>query len=510
MNQTPKGSEPICIGSQRKSISIHVRNEGITTPQNFGEYQMKKSKKKLNSSITRILNISLPLYFVVSVVFLFIVFGLFFGYLALRVEQRGPENVFLGKTVRKLAGSPSILFNVMNTIRTHVKQVNLMTEGHFQPKNLTLYNKINTKTGLQSINGIKLYSKPTQLKGWRVVTGCFDIAAEKKPTAILFDENMQAVHIWSLDEKDVPHPDKRDPLFKFPHGFEILPDGSIFYSFDGGISMKHVDIHGQTLWHKIGNYHHAITLDEDGKTLWSLRHAFDWTDDRAVFDDPENRFLEQIDTETGKTLQTITLADIVSVNKKLSILKTRRPYLFDPYHENDVEPLPASFAEQFPQFSPGDLLVSIRNANLVFVMNPQSHKVKWWRMGMAIWQHDPDWLPDGSISVFDNGRGVETSRIIKIDPKMMTMKTILAGDKYNFNSDYRGKHQVLPDGSILVSSSIQGRFFEVSPSGEMVFELINFVAGETDRVLQVSEAKWLPPDFFMPEALAVFRHERIQ
>ena len=510
MNRTPKGAEPICAGLQRKSISIHVRNEDITTPQNFGKFKMKKNKKKLNSSITRILNISLPLYFVASVVSLFIILGLFFGCLAQRVELKGPENVFLGKIVRKLAGSPSILFNIMNTIQTHAKQVNIMTEGHFQPKNLTLYNEIKTKIGLQAINGIKLYSKPTQLKGWRVIVGCFDIAAEKKPTAILFDENMQAVHIWSLDEKDVPHPHKRSPLFKFPHGFEILPDGSIFYAFDGGISLKHVDINGQTLWHKIGNYHHAITLDEDGKTLWALRHAFDWTDDRSVFDNPKNRFFEQLDTETGNTLQTITLADIASVNKKLSILKTRRPNIFDPYHENDVEPLPASFAKQFPQFLPGDLLVSIRNANLVFVMNPQSHKVKWWRMGMAIWQHDPDWLSDGSISVFDNGRGIGTSRIIKIDPKIMTMNTILAGGKYNFSSDYRGKHQVLPDGSILVSSTFQGRFFEVSPSGEIVFELINFAAGETDKVLQVSEAKWLPPDFFTEEALSVFIQKRIQ
>jgi hypothetical protein len=507
---------PICVGLQRNSISIHVHNKGITTPPIFGKYKMKKSKKKLNSRITRILNISLPLYFVTSVVLLFILSGLFFGYLAQRVEQKGPENVFLGKIVRKLAGSPIILFNAMYTIQTHVKQFNPMIEGHFLSKNLTRYNEVKTKTGLNAINGIKLYSKPTRLKGWRVVVGCFDIAAKKKPTAILFDENMHAVHIWPLDEKDVPHADKRAPLFKFPHGFEILPDGSIFYSFDGGVSLKHVDIHGQTLWHKIGYYHHAITLAENGQTLWSLRHAFSLnhafgdTDDRAVFDNPKNRFLEQLDTETGNTLQTITLADIASANKELSILKTRRPNRFDPYHENDVEPLPVSFAEQFPQFSPGDLLVSIRNANLVFVMNPQSHKVKWWRMGMAIGQHDPDWLPDGSISVFDNGRGIETSRIIKIDHRMMTIKTILAGEKYNFNSNFRGKHQVLPDGSILVSSTLQGRFFEVSPSGEIVFELINFVVGETEKVLQISEAKWLPPGFFTPEALSIFRQECIQ
>jgi hypothetical protein len=451
---------------------------------------------------------SLPLYFVASVVSIFILFSLFFGYLAQRVEQKGPENVFFGTIVRKIAGSPNILLNAMYTIQTHAKHVNLMTEGRFQPKNKTLYNKIKTKIGLQAINGIELYSKPTQLKGWRVVTGCFDIAAEKKPTAILFNENMQVMHIWSLNEKDIPHPDKRGPLFKFPHGFEILPDGSIFYAFDGGISIKHVDIHGQTLWHKIGNYHHAITLDEDGKTIWTLRHAFDWTDDRAVFDDPKNRFIEQLDSETGNTLQTITLADIAKVNKELSILKTRRPNRIDPYHENDVEPLPPSFAKQFPRFSPGDLLVSVRNANLIFVINPQSYKVKWWRMGMAIGQHDPDWLPDGYISVFDNGTGIGSSRIIKIDPKIMTMNTIIAGGKYNFSSDYRGKHQVLPDGSILVSSTCQGRILEVSPSGEMVLELVNFVAGRKDKVLQVSEAKWLPPDFFTPEALTVFRQER--
>jgi len=48
--------------------------------------------------------------------------------------------------------------------------------------------------------------------------------------------------------------------------------------------------------------------------------------------------------------------------------------------------------------------------------------VKWWRTGPFLRQHDPDFLPNGHILVFDNRLGGRDhrfgeSRIVEIDPK---------------------------------------------------------------------------------------------
>ena len=50
----------------------------------------------------------------------------------------------------------------------------------------------------------------------------------------------------------------------------------------------------------------------------------------------------------------------------------------------------------------GRLLVSLRNLDLLMVMSPVTGQIKWTRTGPFLRQHDPDFLPTGQISVFDN------------------------------------------------------------------------------------------------------------
>jgi hypothetical protein len=88
-------------------------------------------------------------------------------------------------------------------------------------------------------------------------------------------------------------------------------------------------------------------------------------------------------------------------------------------------------------------------------------------------------LANGNILIFDNGptrldQTFPFSRVIQVDPA--TSEIIW---KYqdatpeNFFSDRISNAQRLPNGNTLINEGMFGRFFEVTPSGEVLWEYVN-------------------------------------
>ncbi len=138
--------------------------------------------------------------------------------------------------------------------------------------------------------------------------------------------------------------------------------------------------------------------------------------------------------------------------------------------------------------------------NLIFVVDPRSLKVKWWRHGLARRQHDPDWNARGTITIYNNNMHRGYSSIIEVDPRSMERRTLIDGADYDFYTWHRGKHEELPDGTMLITSPEQGRVFEVAPDGTVTFDFHNSFREERGP-LSVSEARFLPPDYLqeLPE-----------
>ncbi|TQV79273.1 hypothetical protein FKG95_16610 [Denitrobaculum tricleocarpae] len=333
----------------------------------------------------------------------------------------------------------------------------------------------------------RVFIKEGQDPGYRVLFGAFDFE-DNFWGAILLDEKGEIRHRWKLSTEDQPANVAPDVL-KNLYGVSILPDGSVIFTMQerGGAIVK-VDACSRPLWALEGQYHHTISLT-DQNTFWTFGG------DQKAFD----HLLHEVDVESGEILKTIDMKDVRLKNADTHIFDLQvEKGVPDAVHGNDIEALTVERAAAFPGFKAGDLLLSFRTTNLVFVLDPQSLEVKWWRVGPWDRQHDPDWNADGRISVFSNNeRGVgKHSKIVAIDPKTYATEILLDGADYNFRSTFNGMHQITDHGSLLISSGLQGRLFEVDRNGEVIFDFINSYSWEHDRALRVAEARYLESDFF--------------
>jgi hypothetical protein len=166
----------------------------------------------------------------------------------------------------------------------------------------------------------------------------------------------------------------------------------------------------------------------------------------------------------------------------------------DFFHPNDVDVLSADMEDAFPEFSAGDLLISIRNIDLVAVLDPDTLKLKWWSRGPWRHQHDPDFTADGKISVFDNNPGRGRSEILRIDPQTRDVTNVLLAGDFFFYSKWQGVHQYLPDGSLLLLSAEEGRVTVLGKNGNRLFEFNNVIDDKYNGYVQ--NAVWLPEDYF--------------
>ncbi len=313
----------------------------------------------------------------------------------------------------------------------------------------------------------------------------------------LFDKNGNELHYWPV------HFDRLDPEGVSPHnislhGFAVFEDGSIVVNSGRGSMLAKIDACGETEWSVSGRYHHLISRSFDGSIwVWETRanHSPD-------------HFLVQIDPADGTIKRKISLVeDMILANDQMGIFGILRndesnpsEYRSDPFHPNDVEILGPDLADAFPMFEAGDIMISLRTPNLVAVLDPDTLKVKWWRHGPWHRQHDPDFQPDGTITVFDNRLDLGQSQIIKIDPRSGEWASLFrGGDEIPFYTRIRGQHQVLANGSLLLTLTNSGAALEISPDGKLVWEFQN-VFDET-RNLFVKMAMLVPEDFFLPGAL---------
>ena len=407
----------------------------------------------------------------------------------------------------------SLLKNIQNFVAGHASENLSLIEKIENDFNFTPTRHINVNSAAKTfesekhkeLEGLSLNPRRKKPKiflshnapdGYRVIIGTFDFD-EVLHGVIMLDPEGRVAHVWHISQEGLDWEHPKDTNV-FPHGFEIAPDGSVVTAFDEGNSIAKYDYCGNVVWDLEGRFHHSIAFEGD-EAIWG------W----------EVNNLLKIDYHTGEVLKKIPLQKVMDANPNIDIFgilqaDTREgsSWLDNPWHPNDIDPLPEELEQYYPGFSAGDLLVSLRSPNLIFVMDQETFKVKWWRQGLTRRQHDPDWNDKGTITIFNNNTTRGYCNITELNPVTYEYDVLVYGEPYNFYTMWRGKHQMMPEGGFLITSSDQGRVFETNGEGTITFEFLNTYGDKKEHLaksksrlfyqeyMAVSEARFLPKDFF--------------
>lgn len=320
------------------------------------------------------------------------------------------------------------------------------------------------------------------------------------PELRLIDRKGEVLHSWRVDREKLFQGSivqRSSPTRTGVHGSYLLPDGEVVLNLEY-VGMVKLDACGDVLWEVAEGNHHAISQADDG-SFWSPGVG-----DRRRYTTPaypdgypglkKPVWMDQVlhISKDGEIVNRINVLDVLKANGlERYLAKGMGPRVGeidrDPIHLNDVEPLSASMADEYPLFEAGDLLLSLRYPDLVFVLDPETTKVKWYESRHFTRQHDPDFIGEGWIGVFDNQRDATTrgallggTRIVKIQPHtdslIVPFPTSQSEPHY---TQTQGKWQQLANGNMLLVESDAGRIVEVAPNGRTVWEWIQAPTGDS-------------------------------
>jgi hypothetical protein len=187
------------------------------------------------------------------------------------------------------------------------------------------------------------------------------------------------------------------------------------------------------------------------------------------------------------------------------------------------------------RFAPDNVLFSSRESNIIAIVSRSTGKIVWrmgpdyresealMKLGQIIGQHNPHIIPKGlngagNLLVFDNGgaagygsanpaapdgrsavrRG--SSRVVEVNPVTFAKVweyAVGGQESYRFFSHYVSGAQRLPNGNTMITEGADGRIFEVTPAGAIVWEYVSpfFTKnGDTNRVYRAYRVPydWLP------------------
>ena len=292
------------------------------------------------------------------------------------------------------------------------------------------------------------------------------------PEAVLLDMGGTVLHRWRLPYDEAFGAESATESTIYWRRAQLLPDGDLLAIFQAGGMVK-VDPNSRLLWALDEGFYNDLEVLPDG-TILAIGKAARVVPEINSEDRVLEEFIVRISPE-GEVLERLSLLGAFlesSFREMLDPMNTEG----DIFHANTVEWLDGSQKEVSPLLRRGNLLVSLREVDVVAIVDPASGVVEWAQRGPWDAQHQPTLVEGGRLLIFDNRGRSGFSRVVELDlangelgwryPSEEAIDDALA-------SPEGGSAQRLPGGTTLITESERGRALEVTAQGDIVWEFMS-------------------------------------
>ncbi len=330
--------------------------------------------------------------------------------------------------------------------------------------------------------GLGVYDPDRGFGGYTLLAETYqfpDGAPDGTGSIYLIDEDGRPVHRWETETAVQSH-------------CKLLPNGNLLYptrdrSRIEEAGVRELDPESNVVWSFHCRIDHDFQITDDGHFLF---HTI--ADHLAPEIAPElTRHPYVIEVDREKNLHWewhgedhfAELRDLLSDSDWSYVeerIETR--YQFDWAHNNTIQIIPENETHETelergtePVFEPGNLVFSYRSLDVIGVIDYPSGEIVWaWGPGELDGQHLPHVLENGNILVFDNGTERGWSRVIEVNPLTEEIEWSYTGSpKTDFSSPFISGARRLPNGNTLICEGAKAHLFEVTPSGDIVWEFVS-------------------------------------
>jgi hypothetical protein len=334
--------------------------------------------------------------------------------------------------------------------------INLKNGDLFMPPEGLFVNNDTLKDGFTIYDS--LYKVP---EGLNLLVSTFNFS-DKSPVIKLIDLNTLGVkYKWVVDKSSNPNSEggffSDDFLLEHP----LLVKNKSIIAHNNQFLFR-IDSSGKLVWRKDLDVHHSIE-GETNNEIWVCGNKA--SNKSYLFLDKDQvppSVINKVDINNGKILFQKSIFDILIENGYDYII-TFGIFEKGMFHINDIQP--ALYSTEF--WEKGDLLISLRNRNTVFLYRPSTNKIIWLKTGPWSNQHDCDFIGNNQILVFGNDvlrRGTYTllnghnnAYIYDFRTDKITTPFLNFFKSSIISTKTEGRCDILPDGNLIVEETENGR-----------------------------------------------------